>query len=193
MCQKKKKPRREKLISFGKSLLTCPDFDEMGSGSTNSCWSNATELIADWCCADMLNTVCVTHHHPLPQNKTMYPFFMVRLRSWVTARKCHFPTAAEAASPLQTAPCRQSWPDHAPSFSQDIDPNWLLAWVFSLPYCFDNAIATWHLFACCLCLPKWTLSPRYKSCVGACDSWCHSSPLRMSQRIRSAVISLGVT
>lgn len=61
--------------------------------------------------------------------------------------------------------------------------------IFILLYCFDNVIATWNSLSSTLCLPKWTLSPRYKSCVSACDSWCHSWSLRMSQLIMFAVIS----
>lgn len=186
-----KKAGQREIISVCKSLLTYHNFDETGSCNTNTpdC-SNGSELIADWCCFDMFNTVCVKHHHPSHKTKSMYPFFMVRLQSWLTACKCH--NKQRLCPPCRHA-YRQSWPDQSWSVTEDIDPNWWLAWTFSLLYCFDSTIAMWHLFACCLYLAKWTLSPRHKSCVGACDSWCHSSSWRMSQRIRFTVISCGVT
>lgn len=99
----RKSKTKKKIISICKPLFTCHNFNETGSCNTSTPdHSNGTELIADWCSSDMLNTVCVKHHHPIPLNKINLAIFHGPSSVLVYYLQCHSSTTAKAVSPLQT-------------------------------------------------------------------------------------------
>ncbi len=161
------------LFSLG-SLLSS---NWVGPESAASCWKMCAEP-----CFYVKHSVCQAsspHSHKRKSLCPFFTFFMVSLPSWLTACKCHL---SPADMPVDT-------PD---LLSPNLSERTLIL------------IGDWHGRLVCpivLTTPlpcgiylhavyvsvSELLSLRHKSCVGACDSWCHSSSQRMSQRIRHVI------